>query len=373
MVKGQKKVLEARSKEGRQRVRKQLGTLKSLTVQPVTQQRYKQALQLFFDFLRREKLTLPKQRGKLDPIVSDFLEHLWSTGEGRAVASNVLAALQDFDPKLKGQLPGSWRLMKAWSTNEIPCRAPPLTEQILKSMVGWSFLHEEFSFGVSLLVGFYGLLRAGELLALQSWQVHMIGPSSPAVLSLGLTKSGKRAGAEESVTLTDVAVLPYLWAWKQKATTHQFLTAKPHKWRELFQKCLTDMKLSEWGFRPYSLRRGGATTFFMKCGSLDRVLLMGRWTAAKTARIYLNSGLALLAEIKISTNLLRPFLTVFTNTTPSKLEPALQKKNRAGGRGKEKKPVLKRGKQNKGGGKFPFAFFTCAWGVGLNLGVARFS
>jgi hypothetical protein len=30
---------------------------------------------------------------------------LWSAGEGRAVASNFLAALQDFDPKLKEPTP----------------------------------------------------------------------------------------------------------------------------------------------------------------------------------------------------------------------------------------------------------------------------
>lgn len=38
-------------------------------------------------------------------LVSDYLEHLWSAGEGRAVASNFLAALQDFDPKLQEPTP----------------------------------------------------------------------------------------------------------------------------------------------------------------------------------------------------------------------------------------------------------------------------
>ena len=60
--------------------------------------------------------------------------------------------------------------MRTWTTNEIPNRAPPLTEAVLKGMVGWSFFHEYFRFGISLLVRFYGLLRAGELLALQAWQ-----------------------------------------------------------------------------------------------------------------------------------------------------------------------------------------------------------
>lgn len=69
MGKGKKKVVEARTREERKRVRKQMGSLKSLTVQPSTQKRYQSSLQLFFDYLKREGLTLPKKRDELDPIV----------------------------------------------------------------------------------------------------------------------------------------------------------------------------------------------------------------------------------------------------------------------------------------------------------------
>jgi hypothetical protein len=31
----------------------------------------------------------------MDNLVSDYIEHLWSEGEGRALASTFLAALQD--------------------------------------------------------------------------------------------------------------------------------------------------------------------------------------------------------------------------------------------------------------------------------------
>ena len=70
---------------------------------------------------------------------------------------------------------------------------------------------------------------------------------------------------------------------------------------------LKELGVESWGFRPYSLRRGGATSLFVKVGSLDRVLLMGRWTAIKTAKICLNSGLAMLADIQILFHLLHPF------------------------------------------------------------------
>ena len=336
MGKAQKKIKEARTKEGRKKIRKDLGSLKSLTVQPVTRVRYQDSLQEFFSYLRREGLSLPRKRDLLDAMVSDYLEFLWSEGEGRAKASTFLASLQDYDPKLKGMLPGSWRLMKAWTIHEVPVRAPPLTESVLKAMIGWAIFNDHDSFALSLFVGFHGLLRTGELLALQAWQIHMTDGATPAVINLGLTKAGKRQGAAESITISDQNVLTRLWAWKQSVSPHTYLTEKPHVWRTMFSQCLQELKLERWEFRPYSLRRGGATHYFVKFGSLDRVLLLGRWTALKTAKVYLNSGLAMLSELQISPNLLRPFHLVFHNWISRKpsLEPP-RKTRRAGGRGKK--------------------------------------
>ena len=125
------------------------------------------------------------------------------------------------------------------------------------------------------------------------------------------------------------------------ASPYQFLTAKPHVWRDLFSKCLEGLRIDDWGFRPYSLRRGGATSLFVKVGSLDRVLLTGRWTAVKTAKIYLNSGPAMLADIQIPSRLLKPFHLIYVNFLSSNhtLEPALESRSR--GRGKKPKKAKK--------------------------------
>ena len=336
MVKKVKVSQGACSKEERRKVRKQLGTPKSLTVQATTKARYSAGLQNFFDFLKKENLELPRQRDHMDPLVSDYLEYLWAQGEGRATASNFMAALQDYMPKLKHNLPGSWRLMKTWTTHEVPSRAPPLSESVLQAMVGWAVTHEHYTFALSLLVAFYGLLRTGELLAVQAWQIHMVSQFQPAVINLGLTKSGKRQGAAESITLTEQHVLVHLWAWKRKVPPHTFLTLKPHAWRTLFSDCLQKLKLTQWEYRPYSLRRGGATHMFVKTGSLDKVVLAGRWTAIKTARIYINSGLAMLSEIQIPKPLLSPFQKFFLAW---KFKPSLEqtlKEGRTGGRGKKR-------------------------------------
>ena len=138
-----------------------------------------------------------------------------------------------------------------------------------------------------------------------------------------MTKSGKRQGAAESVTLTEQHVLTHLWDWKRRVPPHAFLTLKPHAWRTLFADCIQKLKLTQWEIRPHSLRRGGATHLFVKCGSLDKVVLAGRWTAVKTARIYINSGLAMLSEIKISKPLLSPFHKIFSTW---KLKPSPAKR-----------------------------------------------
>ena len=192
----------------------------------------------------------------------------------------------------------------------------------------------------------------------------MTSPDSPAVINLGLTKAGKRQGAAESITLTEQKVLHLLWSWKLKVSPHTFLTSKPHAWRATFSECVDKLKLSQWEFRPYSLRRGGATHLFVKCGSLDRVLLAGRWTAIKTAKIYLNSGLAMLADIQIPKKLLTPFHPLFHKyTSQPPLEQAFAE-SRSGGRGRKRKA------SKKGRGENVFSEFSVILFMFLKVGVA---
>ena len=335
MAKSTKKIVEGRSKQQRQKVRKSLGKLKDLTVQPRTRHRYDHALRQFLDWLTREGLRLPTQASQMDNVVSDYLEFLWASGEGKSVANNALAALQDYEPSLKKKLPGSWRLMKAWNSAEIPNRAPPLTLSLLNALCGWSVMQDCPEFGLSLRVAFFGLLRTGELLSLRAKDIYLNTPKGPAVISLGLTKSGARQGAAESITIHDSSVIPSLYRWKCQAKPHDFLTSKPHAWRNLFNRAIEGLKLQEFAYRPYSLRRGGATFFFQHHGSFDRLLVQGRWGAAKTARIYLNDGLAQLSEISVPNSHLRPFLLLYQKHPI--LEPGPRKAPRPGGRGKPRK------------------------------------
>ena len=155
-----KRHLEGTTQAARKRQRQSLGTLQDLTVQPATKQRYNKAIDGFLAFLQKNNLQLPRQRAILDPLLCEYLEYLWAEGYGRALASDTVAGLQDFDVRLKGQLQGAWRLLRTWSQNEIPCRAPPLPAHVLHAMVGWSFFHQHVTFGISLLLGYYGMVKS---------------------------------------------------------------------------------------------------------------------------------------------------------------------------------------------------------------------
>ena len=164
--------------------RQKLGRLKQLTVQPSTRVRYKKALNKFLVFLKAEGLELPSRREHLDSLVMEYIEHLWLSGEGRGLAADTLASLQDYDAKIRGHLPGAWRLVKTWVTHELPNRAPPVPELVLQRMVGWSLNHGHFAFATSLLVCFYGVLRTGGLLDVVRNRVEISAKLRTAVIAL---------------------------------------------------------------------------------------------------------------------------------------------------------------------------------------------
>ena len=233
--------------------------------------------------------------------------------------------------------------IRFFSSNELPNRAPPLPLEALHVLAGYALFSVQPLFALSLLLGFHGLLRTGELLGVQKAHVVQAGPRSPAVISLGFTKVGKRAGAAESVTIREEDTLRRLWQWLSSPHTPTTLCGTPHSWRKTFNECLLACQLDSYDFRPYSLRRGGATMYFGRHGSLDRLLVQGRWASSKTARIYINEGLAVLAELKLTFNgTAQAYRRQFQKSLRVPLQTLeLHPKGGPGGRGRKQRPKRK--------------------------------
>ena len=81
----------------------------------------------------------------------------------------------------------------------------------------------------------------------------------------------------------------------------------PHTFRAFFADMLGTLGLQGRGFKPYSLRRGGATHHFREFANVSATTLRGRWESIKTARIYITDGIAAQQEIRFSSAELRIF------------------------------------------------------------------
>ena len=279
--------------------RRALGTLASLKVGPRIAKRYQLALQVLFSWMRAESLVLPQSADDFDMVICQFIEACWQEGDGRSRAADVVCALQWTSPLLKRQLNGSWALLKAWQRTELPARAPPMPPKVVFALAEWLLRKGWTGMAVGIVVAAHCFLRTGELLGLAFGQLAWADDCRSAIVSLGITKGGARRGAAESVQIELAWLSLALRAWALTEPGPLVVNMSQHKFRELFAQGLEALGCAGWGFAPYSLRRGGATELWRRTGALGRVTLRGRWAQPATARIYINDGLAVLAEMRL--------------------------------------------------------------------------
>ena len=325
-------VVEGNSRDARKVRGQQLGKLQHLVVQPRTKQRYDKAMKAFFEFLRSNRLRFPSLYSEVDRLASMFIEELWEEGESRYQAQDTLSALQHFEPQLKRRLLQGWRLVKAWQRFEIPSRAPPFTPATPSVLAGWLQQHlPELALAVA--VGFKGLLRTGELMQVTNRKI--ICNEDLVVIHLGQTKMSTRNAGTESTSFRSREISLMLRAWKSVHPPDAFLVnVSPSCFRLWFSRGLEETGLNALPYKPYSLRRGGATQIFLETQSYASVCQHGRWASERTARVYIQDSVALLTELPSSlTKTQREYHTLWSN-----LLNRLDSSKNAGskrGRGKE--------------------------------------
>ena len=166
-------------------------------------------------------------------------------------------------------------------------------------MAGAALRRQDLRLCVLILVALHALLRTGELCRVQA--SHFVRPvkAGPIFLTLSNTKSGIRRGdLAESIVLTDPVLIQYLHVLLSRIFPGEHLWPKDSQsFRTQFRELCADARLPPSPWRPYSLRRGGATAHFLQFGSLDKTAVQGRWQSTRTARLYVDEGIAALASI----------------------------------------------------------------------------
>lgn len=259
----------------------------------------------YYSALRKLLPTIEQcpDQGRLDEDVSNWVMDMWRQGEPLLTIGDALCAFHFFQPTTRRMLPHSWKLFKVWRKLEVPCRAPPLTWALVASLTAYCVDRLHLEMAAILCLSFHCLLRTGEAMAV-SFDDLMLGESS-GICRLQNTKSGKRNAANEVISITDPVVLEILRALSQWRTSHgipsmALWSRSPGQFRQQFKRLMHVFSLDEHGFRPYSLRRGGATDLFQRTNSMEAALLRGRWESSRVARIYIADGLSHLPSLKMN-------------------------------------------------------------------------
>ena len=263
-------------------------------------------LQRYFTAVSRMAHLLGKVTTEcsLDDLVADWIQQEFEDGTPLYLVGDALSGIHHYEPFTKKKLPKSWRLYSIWRKYEVPCRAPPLTQDITLAMAGWCLQHGELTMGALILLGFHALLRTGELLSVRPCDFLL--DNSTGLVSLPRSKSGLRNNSLETVSLHDPILslkrcelllnCEILWAMVS------FLCGR--RVELLLGSCsrrsLKKLHISHLSFRPYSLRRGGATWEMQSHGLMERTLIRGRWKNSNVARIYIQDGLSLLPRLTMS-------------------------------------------------------------------------
>ena len=260
--------------------------------------RYTRACRDFLQFCLDTVGSFPRSAGDTDTVLGRYFERLWQDGEPRGWAENARSALMHFLPALRRQLHGSQRLLMAWNKEELPERAPPFPARFVLAVAGAALARVSLRLSTLVLLGFHAFLRPGELLAVRA--AHFVGEANANVIVLVLpcTKSGSRLQAvKESVLITDSLVVAYVRATIAHLEPGALLYPEgERRFREEFLFACKVAQLPAMGWMPRSLRRGGATSFFLASGCIDKTAVRGRWKSVKTARVYIDQAVAALAS-----------------------------------------------------------------------------
>ena len=239
---------------------------------------------------------------ELDEAMCKWVRSMWKSGEPSLTVGDGLSALHYFQPWSRRQIPHAWKLFSVWRKVEVPNRAPPLTQILVRSMAAFEMEGGRLDMTVMLLLGFTCLLRTGELLKL-TVSDFSLGEDS-GIVSLKETKSGRRHNVNEVVSFTDMATLE---AARQLIKFRRQTNSGPLLWghsgsffRQQFKLLCDHFGLASHEFRPYSLRRGGATHVFQTTNSMEAALIKGRWQNSRVARLYISDGLSYLPHIRMS-------------------------------------------------------------------------
>ena len=275
----------------RKQAQQEIGSLKVNKVAERTFGRYAAALAAFIEWKAVHFPDTPRNDPALASLFADFISDLWIEGHAKAQANDVLPAAAFFKPKLKGMLKEAWALMSVWNKLEEPVRATPFLPIHIKALVGYFLALGYSRLALVLSLAWHLFLRTKEFLDLKAEDTWIAPDLQSAVLCLGYTKSGKRRGEKDSLLLEDVGLVTWLASvFGDLLPQDSIIGLNVSQFRAHFHDALVHLGIATELYRPYSLRRGGATQAFRSGMKWEQLMNIGRWQHLHTCRVYIQDA-----------------------------------------------------------------------------------
>ena len=299
MVVKTKFILAGRRRHDRRAARRKLGPFQDLIIARHTLDRYNRAVREFFHWTLRKDIDISCETAIRNAAVR-YLEGGWADVDPLSLAGDTLSGISHFLPDMKPALKDAWRYYGAWRNKEIPTRAPPMLEYIVEAMAHNTFSSGKVQLAFILLLSFDIFLRPSEALGIRALDISFEKDCQSMVINLGYTKAGQRKGQKEIVTCRNqqLCVLAKMIV-KDLAPGEYIYKKVMYHYRSEFYQVLKNIGLDEMNFKPYSLRRGGATAAFRKGASWEQIAEIGRWSAHPTMRIYIVDAMAELTSFDV--------------------------------------------------------------------------
>jgi integrase len=267
-------------------------------LKPNTHKAYTKGEQLFHAWLVAGQRAYPSSVGLLDDALCEFTHHLYTVRNGkcRSYTEAAKSAVCRSFPGAKGNLLFTTQALQGWKRLVPPKSHPPLTWKVTLVIAFTLVSMGDLDCAIGTLLAFDGYLRIGELANLLTTDVLLPGDRRVGVeldavqLLLRETKTGPNKWA----SIKDPFVITLLrWQLDQCENSNRprLFPFNESRFRRQFQKAVSLLELPG-KFVPHSLRHGKATHDFL-CGvPLETILVLGRWAAHKSARLYVQVGRA---------------------------------------------------------------------------------
>lgn len=231
----------------------------------------------------------------LNTALIGYGKFLFYSGEPKYMYAETINAVVDLKPHLRGHLAAPWATLCRWEETEPTKRSMIMPAALFQAAVALSLLWGWPKFAGALLIGFHALMRPNEFLPLQRKDLvlpcDLLTSELIAYIRIWHSKTSRFMLRQHS-RVSDSASVVFLDKVFGKLDPEELLFGCSagvfrNRWNKIFNYLGVCTLEKENGITPKSLRGSGASWFFHKTESLDKVMWRGRWQSRRTLEFYL--------------------------------------------------------------------------------------